>query len=359
MDPTDFVTPHPGPITDLSPSLANQLMGCQLRVAFSRDRDLQSWRRLSTYSALGLAAHAVTEAAFQRQDWLSDEGAIRFRLEELWDTEVARTDGHLRLAWAPAKPPSPADWPGYALTRVRTIRRATKLLSVSRSVRSDRTEGSGVEIELRDSPSGLFGRVDRIERDGDSVRVVDLKTGLHQDEPTDDQRRQLLLYSVLVHRTTGSWPSSIAVEDASGFQHVLPLDPEEAEAALCEVEVTVAAFNESVLRADFEENADPNPERCRWCAYRALCRPFWEALTSDWGQRAVLGTVLEAGMSEGGAFVLIAVESPTDQSGRVLHVSSLPEPLPVTATTAAIVDWSGSFETRAVRTRWSTIVRSW
>ena len=96
---------------------------------------------------------------------------------------------------------------------------------------SKRASSTGVEIELRDARSGLSGRADRIEQDGRATRVVDLKTGLHQAEPTPAQRRQLLLYAILVQRTTGQWPSSIAVEDASGNRYDQPLDPDEAETA--------------------------------------------------------------------------------------------------------------------------------
>ena len=142
--------------------------------------------------------------------------------------------------------------------------------------------GTGVEIELRDPSSGFFGRADRVERDGDSIRVVDLKTGLRQDEPTSDQRRQLLIYAFLVQRTYGEWPKSVAVEDASGLQHVLILDPAEADVVLGEVESARDGFNSSVETGDFVANAQPNPDICRWCDYRVQCGPFWDSLSSDW-----------------------------------------------------------------------------
>ena len=359
MDPIDFVTPHPALITELSPSLANQLMACQLRVAFSRDPDQSAWSRPSTYAALGLAAHAVTEAAFKRRGWPNDAGGVRAQIEELWEAKVERGAANLAVAWAPAVPPSPPDWPGYALTRARTIRRATKLLTTPPSERPKRGGGTGVEVELRDPRSGLVGRADRIERDGSSTRVVDLKTGLNQDEPTEDQRRQLLMYAILVHRTTGEWPSSIAVEDASGFQHVLPLDPAVAESSLRQVESAVTSFNQRAAAEELVASADPTPDRCRWCPYRVLCQPFWEALTSDWGQAAVLGAIHEAGASESGAFVALVVESPADRRGRKLHVSGLSKSLPETDAKAAVVDWVGSPGSGAVRARWSTTVRSW
>jgi len=359
MNPTDFVSPRPTPISNFSPSLANQLMACQLRVAFQRDPSLRSWRRPSTYTALGLAAHAVTEAAFRRKGWASEAGAIRAQLQALWDKEVEQSAASLVKAWAPAEPPPPPEWPGYALTRARTIRRATRMLSKPLSERPQPSDGTGVEVELRDPASGLFGRADRIEVDGDSTRVLDLKTGLNQADPTEDQQRQLLLYSFLVHRKTGTWPRSIAIEDATGSQCVLPLHPSEAEEAVFEAQSAVSRFNDVVDADGFVELANPSPELCRWCAFRVLCRPFWETLSSDWEQRAAMGSVTMTGNSQGGPFVVLRCESPADRNTRTLQVSGLPERLPEGTTKVAVVDWSGSAEADSVRARWSTTVRTY
>jgi RecB family exonuclease len=335
-------------------------MNCPLQVAFARDPKFGSWSKPSTYSVLGVAAHAVIEAAFKRSEWSGlDIASIRAHLDEVWDVEIQRGDEGLRIAWAPSIPPRPQEWPGYSLTRARTIRRGSMLLVKSRTVTTERTQGADVEIALSDSTSGLWGRADRIEKDGKSTRIVDLKTGLNQEEPTADQRRQLLMYAVLLQRASGNWPVSIEVEDASGSRHVLPFEPTEAEAALTEVELAKKSFNESVVLEDFVAKAQPTPDRCRWCPFRVLCRPFWDALTSDWGQRAALGVVSSAGVSEGGAFVELSVESPADKAGQVMHVSRLFDPLPNSATKVAVIDWSGSAETGGAWAKWTTTVRAW
>ena len=62
MEPTDFPSPDSTPISEISPSLANEMLSCQLRVAFARDPVHKVWRRPNAYSALRLAAHSVTEA---------------------------------------------------------------------------------------------------------------------------------------------------------------------------------------------------------------------------------------------------------------------------------------------------------
>lgn len=361
MAPTDFPAPQPEPIAGFSPSLANQLLTCALRTAFARDPQHRSWRRPNTFTALGLIAHAVTESAFTRVGPHGDEPSARAELAQRWDSETGRVSADLDAAWAPAMPPPPPEWPGYALTRTRTIRRASKIVATRAEAPRPVAKGiGGIEIDLRDPSTGLFGRADRIERVGASTRIVDLKTGLRQDEPTEEQRRQLLLYAVLVQRTTGEWPESIAIENASGAQYVTPFEPAEAERALEEVQTAIAAFNEG---ADAPESlvaaAEPSDDRCRWCAYRVACGPYWVSVESGWNHRAAFGTITEASSAGDSHYLRMAVDSPTDQSGQVLHVSQLAGPVPAGATKVAIVDWAGTPGEQQVRARWSTLVRAW
>lgn len=361
MRPADFPAPDPTPISDVSPSLANQLLSCHLRVGFARDPRFKSWRRPTTHTALGLVAHAVTEAAFTLSGWPTDPDACRARIADVWEDEVARHAQAVSEAWAPAMPPPPQQWPGYALTRARTIRRALKHLAgrTTRDAPAKSAPGAAVEVELRDPDSGLFGRADRIERDGDTTRVVDLKTGLHQEQATPEQRRQLLLYAVLVQRSSGAWPSSIAVEDAAGATYAEPLDPAEAEAALADVLAGVHAFNAAIEASTLVTSATPNAERCKWCDFRVLCRPFWSALTSAWDQRCALGSVCETGESDGGPFAAMVVQSPVDRVGENVHIAGLAAPIPTDASMVAIADWAGPVDAQSVRARWSTYVRAW
>lgn len=100
----DFPTPAPQPIDAVSPLLANQLLSCQLRVAFARDPQHKGWRRPSTFSALGTVAHAVTEEAFKRKAWPEDPAAARDVLQGVWDERIAREAKRLTEAWDPATP---------------------------------------------------------------------------------------------------------------------------------------------------------------------------------------------------------------------------------------------------------------
>ncbi len=203
-------------------------------------------------------------------------GTRRQQLEALWDKEVDRSAAVLAKAWAPSVPPLPDLWPGYQLTRARTIRRIERRLITSVRSGESHQEGTGVEVDLDDPESGLFGRIDRVERRGPVTRVIDLKTGLRQGEPTQDQRRQLLLYALLVQRRDGEWPGEIVIEDASGSQTTMPLDPVAAEKALLEVSSAVRAFNLRVTRNEIVESAAPPPSvvggvHFEWYVLRLAC----------------------------------------------------------------------------------------
>jgi RecB family exonuclease len=356
----DFPTPKPPPIGKLSPSLANQLLSCPLRVAFSRDTELRVWQKPSTHTELGRVAHAVTEASFKRKDWPRDPADLRSALTDLWQRELATGVERLMAAWAPGTPPPPDEWPGYALTKTRTIRRAIKLQStLSSAPAHERAPGTGVEIALSDAQSGLFGRADRIEQHGGSTRVVDLKTGLNQEEPSDEQQRQLLLYAVLVERTTGSWPASVAVEDASGNVFERALDPAQAESALSESLAAVERFNHALSQESLLAEATPSPDRCRWCDFRPVCGPFWASVRADWGQRSAMGSIVETGGDGEARFLRIDIERPNDRASSRIHVAGLRSGIPADATHVAIVDWIGAPEVGEVRARWSTKTRSW
>lgn len=247
MATPEFEEPKPSPIDRFSPSLVNTLFDCQLRAGFQRDTAYSGWRRPTVYGLLGETAHAVAEDASTRPDWPEDESQIRSHLEATWDREVALRVERLGKAWEPATPPHASEWPGYQLTRARTVRHLVRQVLARRKVpRSQEAERRlTVEQEVLDVESGLFGRIDRIERSPTGTRIVDIKTGLRQAEISESQRRQLLLYAFLVQRKEGIWPSELAIEDASGKRVFVTYSPAEADDAVEEAKSRVLQFNEN------------------------------------------------------------------------------------------------------------------
>lgn len=358
--------PSPKPIEWFSPTLANDLLACPRRVGFARDPSFASWKRPSTFSVLGEAAHAVAEFAAKNNSWHAEGGERRRQLEAVWSDRI--NDGARKLAkrWAPAVPPPPEEWPGYHVTRVRTLRRAERAVTEQHSakskvaLRSCDFDGSiGTEIELTDPTSGLAGRADRIDRVDGSYRVVDLKTGMGQDGLKVGQLRQLLLYAVLVQRATKEWPADIAVENASGEQFVHRLEPAQAEAALREASQAVRAFNAQVTAKTSRLEARPSADTCRWCAYRTCCDDYWRNLHIEWEHPSVLGSIVRTGTDAKGAHADIEVIAPIDLGSSTTHIAGLPEAPSTASTWLAAVDLYPIREPRSLRARWSSRIAAW
>jgi RecB family exonuclease len=355
---SSFEWPRPLPIGIFSPSLANQLLRCELQAAFARDSRFQYLRRGNTFTTLGSVSHRIIETAFTDPVSQSDTTDVNSRYSELWDLEIALGKSRLDEEWSPSVPPPPIDWPGYQLTRIRTIRRAVKIYSNRPAIPGERIDGTGIEHELRDEVSGLVGRPDRVEYEGGSLHVVDLKTGLNQAEPTPDQFRQLHLYALLVERTTGRWPASIRVENASGNRWETSLDPDDAENALAEVVSAVNRFNSSIDGPEeIGARATPDATRCRWCHYRVVCGKYWDSLSVDWEHRAIFGEIESVAEVAGEKSIRLRVISPSDHPEVEVQVSGLLDSVSGGATDVAIVGWNGGSADRSIRAMWSSDVR--
>lgn len=163
MNESGFPIPRPVPISGFSPSLANDLFECPFRVSFYQDEDLRTWRRPTTFGLLGEIAHAVSERVSHTRSWPESENSIQQMLGGFWKSESEQCSERLAIEWMPATTPNVEAWPGYELTRARTIRR---LLHARPRAHGGPQEAAlrpkSVEVQLADPESGLTGRVDRI-----------------------------------------------------------------------------------------------------------------------------------------------------------------------------------------------------
>jgi hypothetical protein len=345
-------------IQRFSPSLVNILLDCPFREAIYRSGCVP--RRRTTYTSLGNAAHRITERGWKHEfDGLSGP-ALRESLAVAWGAIVDHEYAKLRESVAPAEPPPPRDWPGIALTRARLLRRLGRLIEA----RSAHTGGDGFvapEHEIRDEAGGVYGRIDRIERVGGRLRVVDLKSGLSQGEMSDKQRRQLLIYAYLVHLEMEEWPFEVAIETADGTQHAIPVDPQEVEQVLLEARGVVGAFNDRASDGigGMVGLAHPAPDTCRYCDGRLVCEPYWAAARADWSTwpcfRGVVTEVLDAGPVKS---VRIAVNEPLDRRGASVEVFGQTGDDPAAGRIAAVVGAYGDPAGVKVRLGWDSQV-SW
>jgi hypothetical protein len=353
-------------IERFSPTLVEALLTCPLKAAFSQDPTFRRLRRPTPGALLGQAAHRLTEAASSGRFDAHSGPQLRAALEEAWTMEVDTATTRLHQAWTIAPPPPARDWPGYALGRVRLLRRLTGLVE-RRQGRAAIPAARGqatvtVEQTLEDPTTGLHGRPDRVETLGHHTRVVDLKTGwTQQPEIRDSQRRQLLLYAYLVYRARGRWPQEIAIEDAAGRRATEPVQPEEPMATVNAALQAVQAYNDAVDAGQSPLSlATPSPEACRHCPFRVVCGPFWQATTMEWPQRPGVVGVVTATSSTVGRLEVTA-EQPAHWAGSTVTVLGIsPAILPrAVGERVGIVDTYSTGQDRELQARWDTQLERW
>jgi RecB family exonuclease len=277
-------TPGPPNLTSLSPTMLNLLLQCGLRAAFEQDDSFRRWRRLTPRSALGIVAHRLMAEAYAGQFDAHDQQGRAALIEDRWDVLVRKQAALMDAAWAPAEPPVPRNWPGYALIKVRLIRRLATQPSQQRRTAAARLEAIArpdaaklrlplIEHRMEDPATGIHGTPDRVERVAGRLRVVDLKSGLHQQEVTHEQRRQLLLYAHLVEVTLGQAPDDLIIVDISGHETRVPFDASDRAEVVQLAQQAREAWNSAISSGQPPYSlAAPGPSACRWCPFRVACR---------------------------------------------------------------------------------------
>ena len=289
--------PRAKPITFLSPTRAHDLRTCPRKVAYMRDPAFKTLGRISKQALAGLVAHAVYErVALVDYTYPVNSNATEV-LSQLWSQETLLVFERFARSWAPAMVPEPDQWPNMARTRRAILRtQYDRLIPGTTRPTSSGVEGKGsatsqsnsagllgqlpwIEKRLTDDVAGVEGTPDRVERGEDGVWILDLKTGWEQDDASELQRQQLLVYLHLVARNLGESPVGAAI-DARRGRFPIKSSATEIDAAVAEVAHLRADFNNTV-NAGAVPRANPSPETCRWCRYRLVCQPSAETITED------------------------------------------------------------------------------
>lgn len=281
MSALDWPQPAPASLSKLAPTTANALLACEKRVAFQLDTAHSHLSRPNTRTALGSAAHGLIELVARgnappvgsRQDWLERRWA------ELLDIEVRK----LESAWHDRTVPPVDRWPGLVATRRRLVRRLATFEVTGTGPRTTlATKGTGgkpplpwVERWMEDPTTGLAGKPDVVEMVDGRVRIVDHKTGVHQDGIGETQRRQLLLYAHLASRDLGLPVDEAVILDAKGHAESFAVDPAQVVATVEEVIAARDRFETTRTRGAFV--ASPSPDGCRRCPFRTVCIDYWIA----------------------------------------------------------------------------------
>lgn len=117
--------------------------------------------------------------------------------------------------------------------------------------------------------------------------IEDYKSGAVFEDDSGElksaYRTQMLLYAVLEHEDTGSWPTRASIIPLTGDPVSIDIVPAEAEAAADQALAALASYNASVQNTDRgDQLAKPGPEHCRFCEFAVVCPAFWQHLTADW-----------------------------------------------------------------------------
>jgi RecB family exonuclease len=271
---------------------------CETKAAFQLDPSTASLSRPNTRTALGSAAHALIEAVLKGE--APPPGARESWLEERWAEALDHEAQKLVAAWSGRIVPTTDRWPGLVATRRRLIKRLNTLATGSTEAgKHDRSQQElgipplpWIERWMEDPETSLAGRVDLVEEAGGRIRVIDHKTGVHQGEIKETQRRQLLIYAHLASIDLGRPVDEAAVLDAKGNEASFIVTRSDVEDAIKEVVAARDRFDAARSTGSFA--ASPSPESCRYCPYRIICQDYWTARTrrgphDDWSSNDLRG----------------------------------------------------------------------
>ena len=333
------------------PSSVNRLANCALQFAYSRDPKFSTvLKKSNTFAALGTIAHELTEVVWKRGINDTPFADLKQLLELKWDELAEVSYDNLRRDWEGRVVPPPKDWPFYALTRSRTIRRLIHEINQHRVKVASHTGAPNplIEHELVDEEIRLKGIPDRVTFTEDGFYVFDIKTGHSVDSMSLPYRRQLLIYAHLVRVHTGFKPLGIAVIRAGGDVIWEDISSDDVDNCIAEVTECIEKYI-IAANADPLSLASPSPDVCRFCDYKATCGAFWKDQHPDWKQlRGVVGEVLE--VIDQSTFRVRQIWPEID-AGREIGVSNVPSEASV-GNHVAIVD--GYLHETGLRGNWYT-----
>ena len=222
-----------------------------------------------------------------------------------------RAEGSPCRGLAQSRGPAPAAWPGYAITKVRLIRRLTEKpppaqvhpVATDGAFRS-RAHGNAALRGRRHLCHGLSGRLhaghlfgtpDLVEEVDGELRVVDLKAGVHQGRrhPTSDASSSSTPVSCTT-RSRGSLTLASSATSAATKTSFGVTSPEVDE-AIADAESARESFNEAITTTAGAP-ARPASETCGWCDFRVVCSAYWRSRQPDWPSvnNDLIGEVTEA-----------------------------------------------------------------
>jgi hypothetical protein len=278
-------------ISATSPTLAEAMRICQLRVGLSKAAGSAPFVLGNPKGWLGTAYHEVlekiVEVEFDRED-------IDAAADRLWkqavDAQYQRSSRHpLDRRFG-----VPEAWPGYNMARASVLLRARELAAGFNQQAATGTATGSAELglSLREREFTAFGgrlvgRPDVIHAreivDYKSGTIIDFDETVQADVVKAAYVRQLRIYGFLVNETLGWWPHRGILLPLAGAGAEVTLDPADCTREATHAVVLLDAYNENLRRGGApDEIAVPSPANCKWCPFKILCPAFWKASSSAW-----------------------------------------------------------------------------
>ena len=254
-------------------------------------RDYVSWSAISTFRTCplkykfryidGLPEESVSSAlVFGTGIHSAVEQHFQAILSGEEQPDIERLMFAYRSAWLPHDPD--AIQFGSTETRASLDGLASKMLTVFLASPAASVQGRvlGVEEEIRgmlvEGVPDLYGRVDLLTEDSDSLVVTDIKTsrGKWSQEQVEDSGEQLLLYSHLASeispgkRITTRFLVLTKTREPVIEEHVREVEPGNVKRTLAGVERVWRAISAGVFYPA------PSVVGCAGCGYRAACRAW-------------------------------------------------------------------------------------
>lgn len=139
------------------------------------------------------------------------------------------------------------------------------------------------EKDLTSKDGILLGRLDAYFLLGESIRLIDYKSGaiLEEGQPKRDYVRQLYLYAHLIFETHGIYPSSMALIGRE--LDAVEIEPsKEGSATIAnEMRSVLSSYNAAAEKQVSPlELAKPSVDACTYCDAKPFCPAFWQTVGS-------------------------------------------------------------------------------
>lgn len=317
------------PVRDVSPTMAEALRQCGLRVSFRMDHRYAGMARLSLPAAIGIATHRLAQMVTGgRFDELPSADVVE-HLGSAWDALLSELSEQIQQRSPLGEVPVVNRWPGYQLVRTRLLARFASDVEAGRERLEQRTREVRSEEKLSVPGEGLAGTPDRVEIGPTGVEIIDLKTGWSVgDALSPAHRRQLLFYAYLWYRVHDEWPVGGSVQRLDGHRVRMEITTKEAQAEIDRCKALVETYNRSISRESPVALAAPSPDTCRFCDYKGACWAFFAAATGQQVPRRVnfLGELSAVSHKDNARSVeLVDVRGdPAKSSGTTMRILGLP-----------------------------------